>query len=98
MQSMKSKVLHKTSPRSSTPCCAPRVIYFLCVLSRCDRFPNQSPSTIPWINKCNGSTPKTKEEKGSAPYVEKSPCTKFGKKHGGKYLVGMGNCSMEGSI
>lgn len=55
------------------------------------RFPNQSPSTIPWVNKGKGSTPKPKEEKGGGPCVEKSTCDKCGRKHECKCLVGLGN-------
>ena len=39
-------------------------------------FPNQCPSTIPRVNKIKGSTHNPKEESGTSPYVEKSPCTK----------------------
>ena len=56
------------------------------------RFSSQSPSTIPRVNKCNGSTPKPKEEKDSSPYVNKSSYAKCGKTHEGKCLVGRGNC------
>ena len=49
-------------------------------------FPNQSPSTIPRVNKGKGYTPKPKEEKSSGPYIEKPIWDKCGRKHEGKYF------------
>ena len=57
-----------------------------------NRFPNQSRSTTPRVNKGRGSTPKSQEGKGSGPYVEKSTCAKYGRKHEGKCLVSTRNC------
>lgn len=55
------------------------------------RFPNKSPYIIPRMNKGKWSTPKLKEDKCSGPYVEKSIFDKCGRKHEGKWLVGMEN-------
>ena len=56
------------------------------------RFPNQSPSTIPRVNKGKGFTTNPKEEKGGGPYVERSTCAKYGGKHEDKCLVSTENC------
>jgi len=56
------------------------------------RFSNQGPPNTPRVNKGKVSTPKPQEARGGGPYVEKPICTKCGRKHEGKCLVGTGNC------
>ena len=56
------------------------------------RFSNQGPPNTPRVNKGKVSTPKTQEARGGGHYVEKHICTKCGRKHEGKCLVGTGNC------
>ncbi|XP_049354661.1 uncharacterized protein LOC125819236 [Solanum verrucosum] len=56
------------------------------------RFSNQGPPNTPRVNKGKVSTPKPQETKCGGPYVEKPICTKCGRKHEGKCLVGTGNC------
>ncbi|XP_015078416.1 uncharacterized protein LOC107022265 [Solanum pennellii] len=56
------------------------------------RFSNQDPPNAPSINYSKVSTPKPQEGKGGDSYVEKPLCSKCGRKHDGKCLVGTGNC------
>ncbi|KAH0709204.1 hypothetical protein KY284_010631 [Solanum tuberosum] len=56
------------------------------------RFSNQGPPNTPRFNKGKVSTPKPQEARGGGPYVEKPICTKCGRNHEGKCLVGTGNC------
>ncbi|KAH0775084.1 hypothetical protein KY290_012221 [Solanum tuberosum] len=57
------------------------------------RFSNQGPPNTPRVNKGKMSTPKPQETKDGGPYVEKPICTKCGRKHEGKCLVGMAQAS-----
>ena len=54
-------------------------------------FSNQGPPNTPKINKGKISTPKSQERKGNGAYIEKRSCAKYGRKHEGKFLAGIGN-------
>ncbi|XP_015087003.1 uncharacterized protein LOC107030124 [Solanum pennellii] len=54
-------------------------------------FSNQEPPNAPRFNKSKVYTPNPQEGKGGGSYVEKPLCSKCGRKHDGKCLVGTGN-------
>ncbi|XP_015087151.1 uncharacterized protein LOC107030364 [Solanum pennellii] len=56
------------------------------------RFSNQGSSRAPRANKSNVPTPNPQEGKGSGSYVDRHLCSKCGRRHEGKCLVGSGNC------
>ncbi|XP_049381232.1 uncharacterized protein LOC125845741 [Solanum stenotomum] len=57
-----------------------------------NRFSNQGTSSTPKVNKDMVPTPKPQGGSGGGSYVERLTCAKFGKKHGGKCLVGTNEC------
>ena len=55
------------------------------------RFHNQGFYNTPRDNKSKVPTPKPQEEKGVRSYVDRPLCSKCGRRHDAKFLVGTGN-------
>ncbi|XP_049391588.1 uncharacterized protein LOC125856028 [Solanum stenotomum] len=56
------------------------------------RFSNKVSSSDPKVNKDRVSIPKTQAGNGGGSYVDRPNCAKYGKKHGGKCLLGTDGC------